>query len=635
MPHILFALVGGCAVTIIAGAAMADPPGRVGRISDVEGDVSFMPPGQEDWAWAERNFPVTAGESFWTEDAGRIELQAGVMDIRADSDTELDVLALDYGQTRLGLTQGSIDLRLWRLPDGGVTVATPAGDVEINAPGIYRIDVGAEAEDGSYPPVELTVLEGEASAPGPQGFADIGAGDAALIYAGYDPEFTYAEDAAIDDWAREREQGERWDSQAAFAPSMTGYEDLAGQGEFASDPTYGTVWFPASVPQDWAPYRFGHWAWVEPWGYTWIDDEPWGFAPFHYGRWVQIEGRWGWTPGRPAAQSVYAPALVAFFGFGASIGWAPLAPDEAYRPTYEVSDDYWRRLNATSVRPEVIQNLTINTTVKIASYRNAGAAVVVGSDTLSRGGRVQTAATRVAPEQLAQAAEVRPRAVAPPAAGAIAGGSPRVSATGASRAVAPPSRLQAVRASVAAQPPGSNRPAAIPGARIAPPQSRPAGVPAFIAPAQKKNPELQARRPLPPPEVGPRSNGPATGQTGQRSPPSMPLSAQPLARPQSSPSYPAPRPQTGTLATPQRPMTRPTPGTNVQPNVHSNERPPSRAPLATPSETVPPVNTGPQRQYRPQARPEETAPPQNQPAGGSPQAQKEKKTKPDEKPPPQ
>ncbi len=41
----------------------------------------------------------------------------------------------------------------------------------------------------------------------------------------------------------------------------------------------GTVWYPQSVPTNWAPYRDGHWAYVAPWGWTWIDDAPWGFNP--------------------------------------------------------------------------------------------------------------------------------------------------------------------------------------------------------------------------------------------------------------------------------------------------------------------------------------------------------------------
>ena len=40
----------------------------------------------------------------------------------------------------------------------------------------------------------------------------------------------------------------------------------------------------------------------------------WGFAPFHYGRWVHWRGNWCWTPGRHAARPVFSPGLVAWIG---------------------------------------------------------------------------------------------------------------------------------------------------------------------------------------------------------------------------------------------------------------------------------------------------------------------------------
>src|SRR6185437_7519743 len=95
------ALLSGCAFTALAGAALADPPARVGRISDVEGQVSLLPPAQPEWVEAFRNFPVTSGEAFWTGDEGRVQLQFGGVQASVDSETELDVVDLDYGDTRL------------------------------------------------------------------------------------------------------------------------------------------------------------------------------------------------------------------------------------------------------------------------------------------------------------------------------------------------------------------------------------------------------------------------------------------------------------------------------------------------------------------------------------------------------
>jgi hypothetical protein len=600
LPNLRPALLGGCAVSVWAGAALADPPGRVGRVSAVEGEVSFLPPGEDDWTSATRNFPVAEGESFWTGDTGRTELQVGVMEIRLDSETELDVLALNYGQTRLSLPQGSVDLRLWRVPRGGVSVATPAGEVRFDRAGVYRLDVGASPDDGGYPPVELTVLEGQADAPGPDGFIPVEAGAAALVYAGYDPDIEYAQDASIDDWARAREARERWDSQAAFSPSLTGYEDLEGQGDFVESSDYGTVWYPRGVPDDWAPYRYGHWASVYPWGWTWIDDQPWGFAPFHYGRWVQVDGRWGWVPGQPTAEPVYAPALVAFiggaaFGGGGAVGWIPLGPDEVYRPSYQVSPGYFRQVNVANVRQTTIENITINTVVNVTQYRNAPAATVVRSDAFARGGSVQRALAPISQASLMQARPMAAAAMPAPTAqaktgAAFGGGSP-----GAGRAPSapPPARLQAIRTAVAAQAPGSSRPPVIAGARIAPPRPKPAGAPAFIAPAQVRNPAAQAGQPVAPPArapagmSGPAPRGPAPAMT--REPP-QPTQGEPMARePMTSPPIAARRP----VPTPA--VEAPTPSRPAVPGAPRPGRPPppeeplGARPLA-PSRPSPPID---------------------------------------------
>ena len=153
---------------------------------------------------------------------------------------------------------------------------------------------------------------------------------------------------------------------------MTGVEELSSYGSWTTLPRYGAVWFPRSVPADWAPYRTGRWVWIEPWGWNWVDDEPWGFAPFHYGRWTRIERRWAWVPGRYVPQPVYAPALVAFIpppaieaavpvdiaDAGPPVGWFPLAPDEIYWPSYTRDPAYIRNVNITNVSVTKITNVT-------------------------------------------------------------------------------------------------------------------------------------------------------------------------------------------------------------------------------------------------------------------------------------
>jgi hypothetical protein len=102
-------------------------------------------------------------------------------------------------------------------------------------------------------------------------------------------------------------------------------------GNWVEDPTYGTVWVPSAsvVGSDFTPYvTAGHWAYGDD--YVWVSDYEWGWAPFHYGRWVYAGPTgWAWIPGRS-----YAGAWVSWrYGVGdwGYVGWAPLAPTWGWR----------------------------------------------------------------------------------------------------------------------------------------------------------------------------------------------------------------------------------------------------------------------------------------------------------------
>jgi hypothetical protein len=102
---------------------------------------------------------------------------------------------------------------------------------------------------------------------------------------------------------------------------------LENHGAWVDDGTYGTVWVPnaTEVGPDFVPYSTaGHWVYEND-DYLWVSDYEWGWAPYHYGRWVYIDGRgWAWIPGRR-----YAPAWVVWRtgpdGYG-YVGWGPMAP---------------------------------------------------------------------------------------------------------------------------------------------------------------------------------------------------------------------------------------------------------------------------------------------------------------------
>ena len=148
---------------------------------------------------------------------------------------------------------------------------------------------------------------------------------------------------------------------------MVGYEDLDRHGIWWNEPGYGHVWAPTYISIGWAPYRFGHWKWIGPWGFTWIDHTPWGYAPFHYGRWAHVRNRWCWVPGPRHFRPVWAPALVGWHGMPGvrdpsrpgSVSWFPLGPRDVYVPTHHASPRYVRAVN--------VSNTTIDNNARITN----------------------------------------------------------------------------------------------------------------------------------------------------------------------------------------------------------------------------------------------------------------------------
>lgn len=413
-------VVGGLLVLASMGAALADPPARVGRLSDVEGAVSFHAAGQTTWSPATLNYPVTSGTSFWTEPSARDEIQVGAAEVRMDQATALTFVRLDDVATQLQVDQGIINVHVLAMPSGGIAVVTPQGQVDLLTPGSYDIDTGTPTAGAPPSPVRVTALEGSAQIDGPRGAVEVQAGETATVVANpFSVNLAEGNPTPFDDWALAREHREEATNATQYVPpDMTGYQDLNANGQWAATPDYGPVWYPAAIPVGWAPYRFGHWAFVPPWGWTWIDDAPWGFAPFHYGRWAFVGGRWGWcpvVPGAVIARPVYAPALVAFVGGGgfgvtlsvggpmAAVGWVPLAPFEPFHPWYHASPAYVRNVNVFNVRRTEINNIAlVNSNLTVDRFVNRQAAVVVPATAFTHAAPVQHATVAIPREQLAQ-----------------------------------------------------------------------------------------------------------------------------------------------------------------------------------------------------------------------------------------
>ncbi|MBA4178672.1 MAG: hypothetical protein C0505_19245, partial [Leptothrix sp. (in: Bacteria)] len=339
--------------------AQQDPPGRVGRLADFSGAVSWWDDDAGQWADADRNRPLTGGDRLATARGARAELRVGSTVLRLAGDSELEVLRLDDERLVFQLHSGSLALRVRsREVADEVEVVTAETRCLPQREGHYRIDRDDDVtRAGSWRGL-LRCGDGAGLLVGEGQRAELyrvarrdGSGGLRQAWIAM-PDDRFADGVLAEDGREVRLAAERY-----VSPEMTGAEDLDRYGRWEQHPEYGALWLPTQVADDWAPYRYGRWTWVAPWGWTWIDDAPWGFAPFHYGRWVTWHGRWYWVPGAYVARPVYAPALVAWIGGsgwgvsvqlgGPTVGWVPLAPREVYRPHYRVSPGYVERVNPT------------------------------------------------------------------------------------------------------------------------------------------------------------------------------------------------------------------------------------------------------------------------------------------------
>ena len=360
----IFSVLAGLVGALSAWAGEA-PPAVVGRVNAVDGAVATRPTGGA-WSDSGVNEPIAAGMSVRTGPQARAMLRIGADSVALAAGTEIDIAELDARGTHLVLRQGRLGVRLSRRePQRRVEIDIPQGGVWPLVPGDYDITAGDE-----HTPGRLAVLDGRARFAG-NGVDNLVATGSAGTLNGNNPVVTTLDGATADAfiawWRPDRADPVDPPALRYVSAEMTGYDALDENGSWQKFHGFGAVWFPSALPADWAPYRFGRWRWIAPWGWTWIDDEPWGFAPSHYGRWTRIPGadddepeRWGWIPGKQVEYPAYMPAAVAFLGtagvglsypdaFAPAVAWFPLAPGEVYWPGYTDDIDAIRRLNAGSV----------------------------------------------------------------------------------------------------------------------------------------------------------------------------------------------------------------------------------------------------------------------------------------------
>jgi len=595
-----------------AAAQDDDPPGRVARLGYMQGSVSFQPAGESDWVQAVPNRPMTTGDKLWVDQDSRAEVELGSAVIRLAANTGFSFLNLDDRTMQIQLTSGSVNISVRRLNrDDVLEVDTPNQAFSVLQPGRYRVEASG---DGNYTVVSVREGEGEST----------GNGQTYTLHAGQRGTFSGTESLnadvveiggpdEFDNWAYSRDRRHEGSRSAQYlSHDVVGYEDLDDYGDWRDDSNYGHVWFPTRVSAGWAPYREGHWDWISPWGWTWVDDASWGYAPFHYGRWVTVGGRWGWVAGPVNVVPVYAPALVVFLGaggigFGGNVGWFPLGPREVYVPSYHVSRGYMNRVNIsnttvnnttiTNVYNTTIVNKSTNITNVVYVNKNvAGAVTAVPQRAFVNAQPVAREAVAVDAREMASG-PVSSRATVAPSRESVLGSR----ANSAGRVAAPPPAVASRQVIAKAPPPPPPVPfarqqqalAAHPGQPLARHEVqtlRPANTPAAQPMVKLAPPGKPAT-----PNMGRLGNQPGNSPNAGR--PGQPANTPPANRPG---NQPAPNERPG-ATNPAQPNNRPEPPSRPEANQPApTTRPEPNRP--EPNQPAPNTQPEPSRPTEPPAR---------------------------------
>lgn len=354
--------------------ALADsltPP----RLGLIDGQVSYWRTGAPDWVAARLNTPLAAGDTLYAADGATFELQIGSQAyVRGGSDAQIALVEHDPDFLQFNVSSGQAAFDLRALTAGAsVEIDTPNATFSITHSGYYRLDVDADStrfitrRGGS---AEVTRPDGQRQRIGTAQEIELSGNDGNIMLSRAAPPLD-----TWDRWNFARSDAQQDAISARYVPAgVYGIDSLDRYGTWQQQADYGAVWVPSGLPANWAPYSDGNWVLDPVYGWSWIDAAPWGWAPFHYGRWVRYDQRWAWAPGPRVVRPVYAPALVAFFGFGngsvsinigqrsPALGWVALGWGEPVLPWWGGRGHIGRPQWSGWGGPRVVNNVTIRNT---------------------------------------------------------------------------------------------------------------------------------------------------------------------------------------------------------------------------------------------------------------------------------
>jgi hypothetical protein len=331
----------------VAGDDVPEVTARVARISFLKGDAQIRRADGGDWERVTLNLPVVEGDEITTDSNARLEVQFdNNQHVRLAENAYLKIVTLKDQGIALSLSLGTMIARITRFDKDAsfFEVDAPKTTVAVQKAGVYRIDAGQQNDNE----IRVAVTE--------NGEARVYSNDAGFTLKNNRSARVFVDGPNAGEWeggesARYSDEFDTWslDRDATIAQRLKdafydkyydndiyGADDLNGYGEWVHTAAYGYVWRPyrnaTSYYADWSPYRYGHWRWIPPYGWTWINDEPWGWATYHHGRWFYDDGYWNWSPYGyyRHSRSWWSPALVVLNVFNNNVCWYPLPYSYAY-----------------------------------------------------------------------------------------------------------------------------------------------------------------------------------------------------------------------------------------------------------------------------------------------------------------
>jgi len=177
-------------------AAPTDPSGRVGRVSYINGPVSFQPAGITDWVDADIIRPLTTGDQAWVGAGGRAEIHVGSTALRLGANAAFQFLNLDDQTIQIHVSKGILTVRARNLAQNqNFKINTPSLAFTVLDAGEYRIGANPDSQT-----TNVTVRSGAGEVTAGESAFPAGASQQAIVVGGDQTTFNLVSAPGVDAW---------------------------------------------------------------------------------------------------------------------------------------------------------------------------------------------------------------------------------------------------------------------------------------------------------------------------------------------------------------------------------------------------------------------------------------------------